>query len=206
MKLLPRATSSVRQTNGRLPHPSGVTFARAAMLGASLLLSGCDLIGLQAQASSVCQHLSKQSIQVPPGIRERWASMPPDSKVALDKTFDFAVNVQLPAELRSADPTLTLQSVTVTAADAVTRFDFLDAASITLLSSDAAVAPVTIDWKRDPAQVTQVQWNGQGFEIGPFLKAGSLTYQMSMVGSLPATDLLVDVDACASASVTFKLP
>jgi hypothetical protein len=36
------------------------------------------------------------------------------------------------------------------------------------------------------------------------LRAGSLTYAVSMVGTLPATDLLVDVDACASASVTVK--
>ncbi len=177
-----------------------------ALLGAALLSSGCDLIGLEAQASLVCQHLTNQAITVPPGIRQRWASMPPDSKVSLDKTFDFAVNVQLPPELRSADPTLTLQSVTVSAADAVTRFDFLDSASITLLSSNAAVAPVTIDWQRDPSQVTQVQWNGKGFEIGPFLEAGSLTYQLSMVGTLPATDLLVNVDACASASISLKLP
>jgi hypothetical protein len=183
-----------------------MTFALRTLLPAALLFCGCDLIGVQAQATSVCQHLANQSIQVPPGIRERWASMPPNSQVSLDKTFDFAVDVKLPPELQGADPTLSLQSVTVTAADTVTRFDFIDSASITLLSSDAAVAPVKIDWTRDPSQVTQVKWNGQGFEIGPFLKAGSLTYSMSMVGTLPPTDLLVDVDACASASITLKLP
>jgi hypothetical protein len=179
-----------------------------AVFAVSSLATGCGgpLLQLEVGASSVCQHLTKQAIVVPPGLRDRYAALPPTAQtIELAKTFDFDVSMRLPDELKNSTGSLTLDSVTVTAADEVTRFDFLQSAGVTLVApANSGLAPYTLAWQRGADEVKQISWRGNAFEVGPFLRAGSLTYAVSMVGTLPATDLLVDVDACASASVTVK--
>ncbi len=48
-------------------------------------------------------------------------------------------------------------------------------------------------------------WNGRDLrDVAAYLQSGDLQYQVSLTGSLPAGDVVVDVEACAEATVRLE--
>jgi hypothetical protein len=180
---------------------------RVPVLVALFSLTACDQLYLEATVPSLCQHLEGQRFAVPAEVRAKYALLPPEMQSGLEvgRTFDFDVSLQVPAELQSMQTRFSLTSVVVTAADGVTTFGFLDSAEVTLeAAGESGLEPHTFSYVRDTAEPTRVAWAGDDFDLSPYLRTGTLRYALSLTGRLPESDLLLDVDACAAASVKFN--
>lgn len=181
-----------------------MTSPRLALLAAALALSACDQVYLEAEVPNLCQKLAGQTFVIPPELRARYALLPPAlaQGIEVGKSFDFDLAVQVPPELQQLESRFTLTSVRITAVAPSTDFGFLQSASVTLEApSDATLPPHTIDYQRATPRPTEVLWQGQDFDLGPYLRSGSLRYTVSMVGTLPETDVGADIEVCASAAV-----
>jgi hypothetical protein len=77
----------------------------------------------------------------------------------------------------------------------------VDSAQLTLEGPDgSSLAPTVISYEKAEAAPKVVNWQGGGLDLAPYLSTGTLRYAVTMVGSLPPSDLVVNVDACASAA------
>ena len=177
---------------------------RLALLAAALALTACDQVYLEAQVPDLCQHLANQTFAIPPELRARYAQLPPELTQAfeLGKSFDFDVSVQVPAELQHLQSRFTLTSIRITAVQPTTDFGFLQSARVTLEApTDGTLAPHTLEYQRATPHPTEVLWNGEAFDLGPYLATGTLRYTVALVGTLPDTDVGADLEVCASAAV-----
>jgi hypothetical protein len=180
---------------------------RSSLLVAALVLVGCDNpFFLEAKAAAVCQHLPGQRFQVPAELRAQLARLPADAQhsLALERTFDFDVSAQLPPELKDlVQSRLALTSVRLTVVNPADDLGFVDEAHLQLQPSAASgLEARAFDYTRAEAAPRAISWNGQAFDVAAYLESGNLKYSVSLVGSLPAADeVVVDVDACAEATV-----
>lgn len=179
---------------------------RSSLLAAAVLLLGCGSpFFLEAKAEAVCQHLPAQRFPVPSGVREQLSHLPPGASqtVALEHTFDFDLAAQLPPELEDlVQARFALTSVRLTVANPQDDLGFADEAHLQLQpSAGSGLEARKFDYVRSEAAPRSVSWNGQGFDVTAYLDAGNLKYSVSLVGSLPPGDIVVDVDACAEATV-----
>lgn len=169
-----------------------------------LVLTGCDQLYLEAQVPALCQHLDHQSFAIPAELRARYEQLPVEMRTGLElaRTFDFDVKMQVPPELQHLESRFALSSVTVTAVDGTPDLGFVEAASVSLQGpDDSSLAPHTFSYQRTEAAPKRVLWRGEDFDLSPYLQTGTLRYAVSMTGTLPEKDVVVDIDACASASV-----
>lgn len=108
----------------------------------------------------------------------------------------------MPPELQQLETRFTLNSVRITAVAPTTDFGFVHSARVTLEApTDASLPPYSIEYTRATAAPTEVSWQGQDLDLGPYLRTGSLRYTVAMVGTLPDTDVAADIEVCASAAV-----
>lgn len=181
---------------------------RVSLLALALCvpLFSCDqLMALDATVPSLCQHLDGQTFSIPPAVRARYALFPDEMKsgIALSRTFDFDVSVQVPPELSKLEASFKLTSVKLTATQG--DFGFVDSAQLTLEGPNGStLAPETISYTRSEVAPKVVEWNGDGRDLAPYLATGTLRYAVTMVGSLPPGDVVTNIDACASAAFSFK--
>jgi hypothetical protein len=177
---------------------------RLPILAAALALTACDQLYLEAQVPDLCQRLATQRFSIPAELRDRYLQLPPElaNGIELGKSFDFDVNVQVPPELQHLESRFTLTSVRITAAAPTQDFGFLQSARMTLEApTETALAPHTIEYARTEAHPTEILWQGENFDLGPYLSTGTLRYTVALVGSLPDTDVAADIEVCASAAV-----
>lgn len=165
-----------------------------------LLLTGCDdPFMLEAKSVSVCQHLPSQRFQVTPAMRAEYARLPPElqQRFELERTFDFEVLAQLPPELEPlVDAHFALTSVRMTVVNEEDDLGFIHAAKLELEDR-------TFEYVRSEAAPRSISWNGEGLDLAGYLEAGEFEYSVSLAGSLPPGDVLVDLDACAVVDVKF---
>lgn len=178
-----------------------------AVLAASSLLVGCgNPFFLEARAAAVCQHLPAQRFQVPTEYREQLAQLPEELRqgLSMQRTFDFDVSAQLPRELEEMSSTrFALTSVRITVADPQEDLAFIDEAHLTLETpAGTQLEARHFDYLRTEAAPRAIGWKGDAFDVAAYLKAGNLKYSVSLQGSLPPGDVVVDVDACAEASIS----
>ena len=175
-----------------------------SLLGtAALLLVGCvDPFFLEARAVAVCQHLPAQRFEVPTALRE-----PPLAVrrgMELQRTFDFDVSAQLPPETAAMlQSHFALTSVRLTAVNPGDDLGFVDEARLQLQpgTSGSDLEARVFDYLRTEEAPRMVAWDGAGFEVAAYFAAGNLKYTVSLVGSPPARDVVVDLDACAEVTV-----
>lgn len=175
----------------------------------SLTLVGCqDFFTLHAQAREVCQHSSGQRFVVPSEVRERFAQLPPEMQgqsLEVSKTFEFDISAKLPPEVKSmVDAHFALSSVRLTAVEGSADLGFVEEAHVTLTPTAAGLTPRTFDYEREDPEARQIRWNGEAFDVGAYLEAGSLKYEVSLRGTMPPEDVMVDIDACASVDVAIE--
>lgn len=180
-------------------------FRASLLMVAGLVLAGCNPFFLEAEATSVCQHLSNQHFQVPSDVRAQVALLPPEMQrgVAVSRTFDFDVSAQLPPELQEmVDMRFALTSVKITAVEGSTDLGFVDEAHLSLApAASSGLEARQFDYLRTETAPRIVSWNGDAFDVAAYLESGSLRYVVSLVGTLPTGDVTVDVDACAEAAL-----
>ena len=177
---------------------------RVPLLAALLTLTACDQLYVEAVVPKLCQHLDEQHFVIPPEVRARYDQLPPEMQQSYEmaKSFDFDLALQLPAEFQKADAKFSLSSVRLTAHAPTTDFGFLDSASVTLEpNAQSSLESHTFTYERQVARPTEIVWDGDGFDLEPYLEAGGLKYSLALVGTLPESDIVADVDACASATV-----
>lgn len=171
---------------------------RITFFAATALLTGCsaDPFVLQARAASVCQRLPAQRFQVPTAVREQYAQQ----TVELERSFTFDVKPELPAEVEPMlESHFALTSVRLTTVNEGDDLGFLDAAHLRLQASGLETR--TFDYVRAETAPQEVSWNGDSFELADYVQSGTLTYEVSLVGSLPPGDVVVDLEACAEVAV-----
>lgn len=183
---------------------------RHALLAASVLLTACgsgtfDPFFVEVKAAAVCQRLTGQKFQVPSELREQWANLPPQLQqgISLDRTFDFDVNAQLPPELEDmVNMHVALTSVKLTVVNPEADFGFIDEGHLALVpTAESGLEARSFDYVRSEAAPRVVAWSGQAFDVAAYLQSGTLKYTVSLTGTMPPTDLVVDVEACAEATV-----
>lgn len=180
---------------------------RTALLAAALLFVGCsdDLFFLEATAAAVCQHLPGQRFEVPAEVREQYARLPSAMQqgIELERTFDFDVKAQLPPETEAMMEThFALTSIRLTTVNAADDLGFIDEAHLQLKPQAASgLEERVFDYVRTEAAPRSVHWNGEAFDVAEYVQSGNLKYTVSLVGSLPPGDVLVDIDACAEVAV-----
>jgi hypothetical protein len=170
----------------------------------TLSLTACDQLYLEASVPNLCQHLEKQKFSVPPEVRARYEQLPVELRNGLEvgRTFDFDVSLQVPAELQGIQSRFALTNVTVKAVDSTPDLGFIDSAAVTIEAPESSgLPPHTFSYERTAENPVQVTWAGDDFDLSPYLHTGTLRYALSMAGRLPEGDVLVDIDACASAAV-----
>lgn len=172
----------------------------------AVLLAGCsaDPFFLQARAA-VCQHLPGQRFQVPAGVREQYARLPEAMQrgIQLERTFDFDVRAEVPPETEAMMEThFALTSARLTTVDAADDLGFIEAAHLQLKPQPSSGLQARVfDYVRTEAAPRTLSWNGEAFDVARYVQAGTLTYTVSLVGSLPPGDVLVDLEACAEVAV-----
>ncbi|MFO0594049.1 MAG: hypothetical protein U0228_02060 [Myxococcaceae bacterium] len=182
---------------------------RSALLVACVLfVAGCDdPLQVQLQAASVCQHLTGQKFVIPDDVRAQVAMLPPELQhgVSVSRTFDFDVKAKLPPELKDlVDSHVALTSIRITAAQGSADLGFVDEAHVTLQpAAGTGLTERQFDYVRTEAAPRTVEWQGDAFDVAAYLESGNLKYLVTLVGTLPAGDVVVDIDACAAASVDF---
>lgn len=180
---------------------------RISLLAGALFLVGCsaDPFFLEAKAVAVCQHLPGQRFRVPADVREQYARLPPAMQQGLEfeRTFDFDVKAELPPETGAMlEAHFALTSVRMTTVNATDDLGFVDEAQLQVQpqASSGLVARV-FDYARTEAAPRSIHWSGEAFDVAAYMQSGHLTYTVSLVGSLPPGDVLVDIDACAEVAV-----
>ena len=173
--------------------------SRNCILAASVFLVGCsgNPFFLQAQAASVCQHLSAQHFELPRDVRGVFARQPLAMQrgIALERTFEFDVRAEVPAETAAKLEThFALTSVRLSTVNAADDLGFVDEAHL-------QVGDRVFDYLRTEAAPRSVAWNGEAFDIAGYVQSGNLAYTVSLVGALRPGDVVVDVEACASVAV-----
>jgi hypothetical protein len=180
---------------------------RLTLLAAALTLCACDQLSVEAQVPAICQTLTNQKFSIPPELRAAYALLPPSmrSGYELGKTFDFDLPVEAPAGLQGLESRFTLTSVRLTAAAPTVDLGFMQSVRVTLEPpANSALPAHTIEYVRTTPNPTEALLDGAGFDLAPYLASGSLRYTLAMVGTLPDTDLAVDVEICAAALVRFS--
>lgn len=178
---------------------------RSSLLGALLLLAACaNPFFIEAKAAALCQHAPAQRFEITPEMRAQFAQLAPTMRqgMGLERTFDFDVSAQLPAEFKEmVELRLSLTSVRLTASHQGENLGFVDEAHLQLLpSAEGNLAVRQFDYVRTQEAPVSVTWNGQGLDLASYLHSENhLRYSVSLVGGLPPGDLVVDLDACAEA-------
>jgi hypothetical protein len=164
-----------------------------------------DPFFVEAKAAAICQHLPNQRFQVPTDVREQFALLPPEMQqgVEVSRVFDFDVSAQVPPELQQmADLNFKLTSIQLTATAESAHLGFVQEAHVTLQPAAASgLAQRQFDYVRVEPQPRVVSWNGEAFDLAAYLQSGNLRYVVSLTGTLPEGDVVVDVDACAEAAL-----
>jgi hypothetical protein len=178
-----------------------------ALFGATALLLGCsfDPFVLQARAAAVCQHLPAQRFAVPASTRAQYALLPEAMQqgLQLERAFAFDVRAELPPELQAMLETqFALTSVRLTTVNAEDHLGFLEEAHLRLQPPPSSgLESRAFDYVRAEAAPRTVAWSGESFELTDYMQAGTLEYSVSLVGSLPPGDVVVDLEACAEVAV-----
>ena len=179
-----------------------------ALLAASLVLflTACDdPFFVQAKAAAVCQRLENQKFQVPTELREAFMQLPPEMRqgVSLARTFDFDVNAELPAEYRElVAMKVQLTSVKLTVVNDGADLGFIDEGHLQLEpGAQSGLAARSFDYVRAEEAPKSISWQGEAFDVASYLQSGTLKYTVSLTGTLPPCDLVVNVEACAAATV-----
>ena len=175
---------------------------RAPLLLAAFLLAGCGRPLLEATAT-VCQHLPAQRFELPAGVAQQYAQLPPGRRpgLALERTFDFAVSAQLPPELQAmTESHFVLTSVRLTALEAEADLGFIDEAHVQLQPGAASGLEARVfDYARTQDAPRIISWSGAAFDVAAWVEAGHLKYTVTaMVSSPPSREVRVDLDACAA--------
>lgn len=180
---------------------------RTLILSSLVVLAGCNgnPFFVEAQTAALCQHLSGQRFQVPSDVRAQVEALPPELQhgVSVSRTFAFDVNAQLPPELEQmSDLQFALTSITLTAVQDSVDLGFVDEAHVTLQpAAGSSLVARQFDYSRTEEAPRVVRWDGEAFDVAAYLQSGDLQYQVALVGELPAGDVVVDVEACAAASI-----
>lgn len=176
---------------------------RSVLAGGAVLLVGCaqDPFFLEARAVEVCQHLPAQRFSVPPGYSALPAGM--QLGLELERTFDFEVTAQLPPETAEMlESQFALTSVRLTVVNPEDHLGFVDSARLQLQPENGSgLEPRVFTYVRKEEAPRAVGWAGEAFDVAKYLESGTLKYTVSLLGSLPPGDVLVDVDACAEVKV-----
>lgn len=180
---------------------------RSSLFSAALLLVGCDdPFSLEVKAAAVCQYLPAQHFKVPLEVREQLANLPAGASqtLELERTFDFDVSAQLPPELRDmVNARIALTSVRMSVSNPADDLGFVEEAHLHLQPDPASgLESRVFDYTRTEAAPRSVSWSGQAFDVAAYLESGNLKYSVSLVGTLPPGDIVVDIEACAEATVT----
>lgn len=176
---------------------------------AALLLVGCggNPFSVEAKVAALCQHLPAQRFEVSPEARAQFALVPPEARTGMEFEKDFIFNVanQTPPELKDLAANFALTSVKLTAVEDGEHLGYFGEAHLRLHpGANSAVAQRQFDYVRTEAAPKTVTWNGDAVDIGTYIDAdGNLSYSVGLVGDLPPNDLVVDIDACAEATVKF---
>ncbi|MFZ5441512.1 MAG: hypothetical protein ACOZQL_16010 [Myxococcota bacterium] len=180
---------------------------RPLILSSLVVLAGCtgNPFFIEAEAASICQHLTGQRFQVPTDVRQQLEALPEElrSHVAVSRTFAFDVTAQLPVELQQmSDLDFALTSISLTAVQDSVDLGFVDEAHVTLQPGTNSSLPARqFDYLRTEEAPRTVRWDGESFDVAAYLQSGDLQYQVSLVGGLPDGDVVVDVEACAAATI-----
>lgn len=168
----------------------------------ALFLVGCsaDPFVLRAHAASVCQRLPAQKFQVPTTMRE----LPPAMQrgLELERTFTFNVKPELPPEAQALlESHFALTTVRVTTVKEEDHLGFVDEAHVRIQPSGSSLEPRSFDYVRTEEAPRSVSWSGESFDLSGYLQSGTLAYSVSLLGSLPPGDVVVDLEACAEVAV-----
>ncbi len=181
----------------------------AVLCVGSLVLAGCgNPFFIEGKAAAVCQHLTNQRFQVPSDVRAQVEQLPPELRqgVEVSRVFDFDVSAKVPPELKDMlDSHFALTSIKLTAVEGSTDLGFIDEAHVTLQPlAQSTLEARRFDYVRAEAAPRVVRWNGDAFDVAAYLEAGNLRYLVSLIGSLPQGDVVVDVEACAEVGVKLQ--
>lgn len=180
---------------------------RCSLLIAALAFAGCveDPFFLEAKSVAVCQHLKAQRFQVPSELREQYERLPPAMRqgIELERTFDFDVSADLPPETAAMlESRFALTSIRMSVVNAEDHLGFVDEAHLQLRAgASSGLEQRVFDYVRTEAEPRLIAWDGSAFDVAAYLESGNLKYTVSLVGSLPQADVLVDIDACAEVKV-----
>jgi hypothetical protein len=179
----------------------------AALCVFSVSLFGCDdPFQVDVQAAEVCQHLENQRFPIPADLRAQLMQLPPEMRRGFEvsRAFDFDVAAKLPPELNQLmQSNIKLTSITITAAEGSPDLGFIDEAHVTLQpEAGSKLETRQFDYVKSAAAPRSIAWSGEAFDVTAYVASGNLRYLVSFVGDVPEGDVVVNIDACASASVT----
>jgi hypothetical protein len=175
----------------------------------ALALSACgDVLYLEGAVNQLCQKLPAQSFRAPARPPELPAGVALPPAITIERRFDFDITAQLPSELSSAQLTIGLERMTLTARGAV-DLRMVQAAKVTLEPPVATTLPSKVVLEAATASPSAIRFDGDDLELAPYLEAGVLSYTVALTASTAAmpeamSELSADVDACANVAVRWN--
>lgn len=169
-------------------------------------LSACgDVLYLEGAVNQLCQKLPAQTFKAPPQLRALPAGVPLPPAITIERRFDFDVTAQLPDELSSAQLTIGLDRMTLTARGPL-DLRMVQGAKVTLEPPVTSALPSKVVLEAADTSAAAIRFDGEDLELAPYLASGVLSYTVALTastGEMPEAmgELSADVDACANVSV-----
>jgi len=159
------------------------------LLPVVLLAAACgDVLYLEGSVNQLCQRMPAQPFSAP-------------TTNTLERRFDFDITANLPSQLERAQLTIGLERMTVTA-NGATDLRFIEAAQVTLEPPPRSKLPPRVVVRASEPNPRQLQFEGDDFELAPYLQSGVLSYTVVLSSStMPATTVAADIDACANVAL-----
>lgn len=168
---------------------------RFLILLAALPAAGCDG-GLYAEVElpEVCKQLEVAAFE----------AAPVPIHGTLEREFEFALASELP-EAANAEQELRLTRLTVSAREGVAALDFIDAASLTILSETGLSPETVLEYRRAAGSTAQeIVAEAGSNDLLPYLHEGKLRLNASMTGTLPTQSWSITVRPCVYVRAKYR--
>jgi hypothetical protein len=161
---------------------------RLVLVGALAVFCGC---GVEAPLAEVCRSLSDQSFPASPdGVGTQ----------TINRAVDEPLDLSSVGDLQGLKPKVRLKSLTLTAAEGITDFAFVDAVDVNIEDAVGGSLPASsvTSYRRaaGAAPSSTLEMEGAETDLWPYVNGGRVRFNASFTGVPPTSSWKMNIKAC----------